>query len=137
MRICWHFLVFVLLILGVTQQVFAQSGRSRTNAFQVLAKKYDANDDGKIDKQEYDRDAKTFARLDTNNDGTLSAEDWQGRHSNRHRGGRDRHGNGKAPRTGQVAPDFELTHVQDESKTIKLSDFAGKKPVALLFGSCT
>jgi hypothetical protein len=41
-----------------------------------------------------------------------------------------------APKAGQEAPDFEL---QDPSgkKTVKLSDFEGKAPVVLLFGSYT
>ena len=42
----------------------------------------------------------------------------------------------KAPRAGDVAPDFTLTDVSGEH-TITLSDFQGKKPVALVFGSFT
>lgn len=37
---------------------------------------------------------------------------------------------------GDAAPDFELqTH--DKSKTVRLSDFRGEKPVVLVFGSYT
>ncbi len=38
---------------------------------------------------------------------------------------------------GEQAPDFELPMVKSPKKTIKLSSFAGKKPVALIFGSYT
>ncbi len=41
-----------------------------------------------------------------------------------------------APKIGDLAPDFELLDVTGEL-SIKLSDFRGKKPVALIFGSFT
>ena len=41
-----------------------------------------------------------------------------------------------APKVGDVAPDFELTDVTG-TKTVRLSDYQGKKPVALIFGSFT
>ena len=41
-----------------------------------------------------------------------------------------------APKPGAVAPDFELYDVTGE-KHIRLSDFIGQKPVALVFGSFT
>ena len=41
-----------------------------------------------------------------------------------------------APKPGDLAPDFELRHVDGE-KPVRLSDFRGKKPVALVFGSYT
>lgn len=40
------------------------------------------------------------------------------------------------PRVGQVAPDFELCPPEGEN-AVKLSDFAGRRPVALIFGSYT
>jgi hypothetical protein len=42
----------------------------------------------------------------------------------------------QAPKVGDLAPDFEL---QDPSgtKLVRLSDFRGKRPVALIFGSYT
>ena len=42
----------------------------------------------------------------------------------------------KAPKVGDLAPDFEL---QDPSgaSAVRLSDFRGKRPVALIFGSYT
>lgn len=41
-----------------------------------------------------------------------------------------------APKPGQMAPDFELTELDGET-TIRLSDYRGQKPVALVFGSHT
>jgi len=41
-----------------------------------------------------------------------------------------------APGAGDAAPDFELYDTKGE-KTIRLSDFRGSKPVALIFGSYT
>ena len=41
-----------------------------------------------------------------------------------------------APKAGDVAPDFELRDVGGENP-VRLSDFQGKKPVALIFGSFT
>jgi AhpC/TSA family/EF hand len=42
----------------------------------------------------------------------------------------------EGPRVGQDAPDFTLA-TQDGKKQITLSDFRGKKPVVLIFGSFT
>jgi len=42
----------------------------------------------------------------------------------------------KAPKNGEVAPDFELFDVSGTS-SFRLSDFQGKKPVVLIFGSCS
>ena len=40
------------------------------------------------------------------------------------------------PRVGAVAPDFELLDAQGQNP-LRLSAFAGQKPVALVFGSAT
>jgi len=44
--------------------------------------------------------------------------------------------NPNVPKPGELAPDFELTDVTG-TKTMRLSDFWGKRPVVLLFGSFT
>lgn len=41
-----------------------------------------------------------------------------------------------APIAGDMAPDFTLENIAG-TETITLSDFRGKKPVALIFGSYT
>ena len=42
----------------------------------------------------------------------------------------------QAPKVGDWAPDFELFDSKGENP-VRLSDFRGKKPVALIFGSFT
>ena len=42
----------------------------------------------------------------------------------------------KAPKAGDLAPDFSLEDI-DGKDSVTLSDFQGKKPVALVFGSFT
>lgn len=39
----------------------------------------------------------------------------------------------KAPKTGDLAPDFELLDTNGENR-LHLPDFRGRKPVALVFG---
>ena len=41
-----------------------------------------------------------------------------------------------APKPGDMAPDFELRDANGENP-VRLSDFRGRKPVALVFGSYT
>ena len=41
-----------------------------------------------------------------------------------------------APKVGEIAPDFELSDINGENP-VRLSEFWGKKPVALVFGSYT
>ncbi len=41
-----------------------------------------------------------------------------------------------APKVGEEAPDYSLHDVNGENQ-VRLSDFRGKKPVALIFGSFT
>ena len=42
----------------------------------------------------------------------------------------------KAPRKGDMAPDFNLYDIEGK-ESVTLSNFRGKKPVALVFGSFT
>ena len=44
--------------------------------------------------------------------------------------------NPNAPKVGEMAPDFELTDITG-TQTVRLSDYRGKRPVVLLFGSFT
>ena len=44
--------------------------------------------------------------------------------------------NAKAPKAGDMAPDFTLYDIEGKN-AVTLSDFRGKKPVALVFGSYT
>jgi hypothetical protein len=45
-------------------------------------------------------------------------------------------GDPKSPKVGDLAPDFELQD-PDGNVRVRLSDFRGKRPVALVFGSYT
>ena len=47
-----------------------------------------------------------------------------------------RHFDAVAPRAGDMAPDFELFDVTGKH-SIRLGDFKGKQPAALIFGSFT
>lgn len=110
----------------------AQRNRRRGgggSGWEFVAKNYDADKDGSVTAKEYTRGAEAFKNLDNNGDGVLDKSDWEA--------GSRRGGGGQAPVAGDVAPDFSLTEIRDQSKTVALSDFAGNKPVALLFGSCT
>ena len=110
-------------------------GGKSADVFKFLAGKYDADKDGKISSEEYDRSKENFTRFDTNKDGVLTAADWSG-NSGRSRRGQPR-GKSNAPSVGDQAPEIKLTEILDETKEVKLSSFAGNKPVALIFGSCT
>lgn len=99
------------------------------SGWKFVSNKYDANKDGSVSLSEYTRGETAFKALDANSDGILNERDWQGRSR--------RKPNGAAPSKGDVAPDFSLTSIKDADSKVTLSDFAGKKPVALLFGSCT
>ncbi len=59
----------------------------------------------------------------------------QRRGGDRRRGGDQ--GRGEVAQIDKKAPDFDLPTIKNPKKTIKLSSFAGKKPVALIFGSYT
>ena len=128
--------IFGLLVL-VEEAGAQQRGGGGPDVFSFLAEKYDMNFDGKLSRAEYDRSDENFKRFDTNKDGELTASDWSGGTGGRRGSGRQRNDDSAAPKVGDQAPDFSLTHINDETKTVQLSSFAGSKPVALLFGSCT
>ena len=127
--------------LGTVQVVWAQPPGT-ADVWNYLAEKYDQNKDGQLTSAEYDRGAEAFARLDRNGDGVLTQSDWivkrGGPAAANQRGERPGEATaGEAPRVGTPAPDFDLPYVKDATKTVRLSSFAGKKPVALIFGSYT
>ena len=127
----------VLILLGTLDIADAQrrrggrggGGGGRGNGWKFVADKYDANKDGSVSVEEYTRGEAAFKVLDANSDGVLDEDDWKGQSH--------RKPAGPAPEEGDVAPDFTLTTIKDADSKVTLSDFAGKKPVALLFGSCT
>src|SRR5262245_18350103 len=48
----------------------------RSTVLGFLREKYDGNGDGRIDREEYGRDAEAFARLDRDGDGSIGQEDF-------------------------------------------------------------
>jgi hypothetical protein len=125
------FLVLVVTIDTAEAQRMNRGDRGGRgeSGWKFVANKYDANKDGSVSLTEYTRGETAFKELDANSDGVLNEEDWQGRSRRRT--------SGSAPRKGDAAPDFSLTKIKDADSTVTLSEFAGQKPVALLFGSCT
>ena len=96
--------------------------------------KLDKNKDGKITKAEATGPfARMFSRVDANSDGVIDEAELK-RMSSRFGGCRSASSGGVDE--GKPAPDFQLKTV-DGKKEVKLSSFAGKKPVALIFGSYT
>ena len=138
-----------ILVTCITQSAFAQPGRPGAGRFIERIKAQDKNRDGKITKQEASGQLlQRFNRIDTNGDGVIDQAELKklaerfaggrpsgGRPSGgRPSGGRPSSGGGVA--VGKAAPDFTLKSV-DGKQTVKLSSFAAKKPVALIFGSYT
>lgn len=133
---------------------------TQTQIWEHLRKLYDKDQDGRITRAEHGRGDLAFANLDRDKDGVLTAEDFAVR-PQRNRPQRGEGGERPAPRgnrqpenvpkVGDAAPDFELPRLQALPKqdaattkppaaaadTVKLSSFAGKRPVALIFGSYT
>ena len=132
--------------------------------WEYLSKKYDADEDGEISREEYPRSDERFAKLDVDEDGVVTASDIEARKRARG-GGRDDDEERRPdpPEEGDKAPDFTLEVLErapEEAKepkrgdrdddaeegdedeeprlVVQLSDFAKKdKPVALIFGSYT
>lgn len=107
-----------------------EQGQVSERQLQFIARLFDTDQDGEVAMSEL---IPWFAKVDKNQDGILGKDELpaqrQGRQGNRAGSG--------APIAGQVAPDFELSRLEDKKKTVRLSSFQGKKPVALIFGSYT
>ena len=105
--------------------------------FRMVKRAVDANRDGDVQVQEV---AAIFSRLDRDKNKELSPQEM--RAGGNRPGGGMRGNEANVPQPGQIAPDFELPLAEQpkgakQAVTIKLSSFAGKKPVALIFGSYT
>ncbi len=104
--------------------------------FGMLRRALDEDQDGSVQYREI---AAVFLKLDRDKSKKLTGAEMG---SNRARSGRGRGNEAGVPQPGQLAPDFDLPLVDQpkgtkKEATIKLSSFAGKKPVALIFGSYT
>ncbi|MAE77919.1 MAG: hypothetical protein CMJ85_13740 [Planctomycetes bacterium] len=103
------------------------TGRTAQRMMRMLGSLVDTSDDGEVQKDEL---AALFAKLDKNKDGSLGRNEM-GRNQ---RGGQQTQ---RVPQRGEVAPDFDLPLVESVKQTLRLSNFRGKRPVALIFGSYT
>lgn len=128
-------IALALLFLGT-------GGVAPESAWDYLAKRYDADGDGKITRDEYTRSDEHFGRLDRDKNGVIEAADMELRSRMRRRP----QAGSEAPEEGEMAPDFELDVLGKKSrsvgkkkpaKRVRLSKSKGKKPVALIFGSYT
>jgi hypothetical protein len=150
-----------LLLLPLLAQDPAPKPNEQTepkSAWQLLADKYDADQDGKISRAEYSKDDKYFARLDADANGFIEASDLAKLGRPKDYRGEIAEGKDKLviAEAGKQAPDFTLRVLEkakpaaektaqkkgelDElvkPKTFQLSSLKGKKPVALIFGSYT
>jgi len=128
----------VLLVLPIAAQRMGEP--LGAEAFQKLLQQYDKNGDKKIQRSEYLRTDAGFASLDRNRDGVLEAQDFETPAARPRSGDVIRERNApaaKLPKVGDKAPDFELPMLGMKDTKVKLSSFAGKQPVALIFGSYT
>jgi len=126
-------MAFLVLSTPVDAQPNRRPGRGN---FLERIQAYDKNQDGKITHAEASGQlARRFVRIDTNGDGVIDQPELTqlANRIGRRRTGRD--GDGSAVE-GKTAPDFKLKSL-DGKRTVQLSSFAGKKPVALIFGSYT
>ncbi len=99
-----------------------------------LREKYDADEDGRIERREYRRGDRAFAHLDADADGAVTTADFAPEWSGVPRTRDFAYGEG-GPELGDPAPDFRLPSTSGEE--LALSSFRGKKPVVLVFGSFT
>ena len=96
----------------------AGEGRMARMANRMLLRTFDLDGDGKL---HVDDMMALFAKLDADGDGNIE----EGKEID------------LPPGRGEPAPDFTLPFATDSKKTVTLSSFKGKKPVALIFGSYT
>jgi len=110
-----------------------QFRRLASNMPRVMIRLLDLDSDGKISIKEY---TKFFTDADRNGDGSISQRDIMNQVSNRQRQMRKKEQEAAGPNVGTDAPDFALRTL-DGKRIVKLSDFKGREPVVLVFGSYT
>jgi len=139
----------LLIITGLGSAQWAtaqeQERKSYDSPWDLISAEHDKNRDGRVTKREYGRGKERFARLDTDQDGVLTALDFgssgkaagrRSRSNKRHERRLSRAREAMAPKVGAVAPNFTLRTTDGKQKH-RLSSFKGKRPVALIFGSYT
>lgn len=121
----------VVTVIGFTCLAGPANGQPRRRGNPIdRIKAQDKNRDGKITKAEASGPLlQRFRQFDGNSDGVIDEAELE-RLTARFRGGSG------GVDEGKPAPDFQLKTVDGKSQ-VKLSSFAGEKPVALIFGSYT
>ncbi|MHC4079471.1 MAG: EF-hand domain-containing protein [Planctomycetota bacterium] len=122
----------------IAREEFPNSENLSDRRFGMLRRALDGNGDGSVQITEF---GATFKRLDADSSKELAGAEMGGDSRGRS-GGRGGRGAAGVPQPGQPAPDFDLPLADQpagakEEVTIQLSSLAGKKPVALIFGSYT
>lgn len=121
------------------------AGKVPERMVRMMVRMFDADQSGSVSVAELDAQ---FAKVDADKSGALEASEIKmSRRGGGRREGRSGRGQGDSsrpakankgvPQPGDVAPDFILPLLGKGKKTAQLSSFAGKKPVALIFGSYT
>ena len=79
MRPAWIGFPVVATLLLVAPTLVAQDNEPDGNEsiWSFVQDKYDADGDGSVTRAEYDREDDTFLRLDSNDDGVLTTEDFE------------------------------------------------------------
>ena len=127
---CAIFIALCITILAVNGQETKtdrpEQPQPGANIARILMRMIDLNEDKWISIEEYN---KFFANLDQNKDGFVNEKEITDFMKKKQK---DESG----PAVGEEAPDFELRTLEGDG-VVKLSDFRGKKPVVLVFGSYT
>jgi hypothetical protein len=130
--------VLITLCLGFWA-VYGQEARnagtqpSLANMVIFMMRLLDLNKDGRISQSEYMR---LFVDADQDMDRSVTQQEMT-RFINERRQEMIKQGQeASGPNVGQQAPDFTLRTLDGKTK-VRLSDFRGKKPVVLVFGSYT
>ena len=127
---CAIFITLCLTILAVNGQEAKterlEQLRPGVSIARLIMRLIDLNEDKWISIEEYN---KFFANLDQNKDGFVNEKEITDFMKKKQE---DESG----PTVGEEAPDFELRTLEGD-RVVKLSDFRGKKPVVLIFGSYT
>ena len=133
--------IFIALYLGLLS-VYSQERQQRrgigiqppgSNMARLLMRLMDLDKDGNISGAEY---MKFFIDVDQDKDSSVTQKEIMELMSKRRREMLGQSQETDGPSVGQAAPNFTLRTL-DGKRTVKLSDFRGKKPVVLVFGSYT
>ena len=123
-----------------TERGEATAQRAGANMGRMLIRLMDLDNDGKVSQKEY---MKLFVDADGNVDGSLTQREITQYMSKKRQempgmmqsSMEQQAQQAVGPDVGEEAPDFALRTLGGE--IVKLSDFKGKKPVVLVFGSYT